>query len=264
VQCGLKGCRKRHNHGYWVATEDGFETNIGGDCGANFFPEFESRRDEYTERRARQEAIERFDELRRTGGQIESSIRRIMLHAADGMDWVKKGRAALQDVIGQESFRKLEFHQRRGLIEVRVERERTDAEVDQVWELNRRRGSKEQFRMEERTVGSLAKAQWTYYDYRHELVKGVLDHLVRLRDKDPQVLSTTTIQRHVRPLSGWEQKVQQAQAMSEECKDFMSNRNLEMLSLWVKDTASKRKLQEFIQRGARDRLLKLANEQLVA
>jgi hypothetical protein len=229
-----------------------------------YFPEFEAQRDDYTERRAREEAIERFNELRVAAHKIESSIRQLMLYAADGMDWVKKGRAALEGAIGQESFRKLEFLQRRGLIEVVVERERSDAEVDQVWELNRRRGSKEQFRIEQRTVGSLANAQWTYYDYRQELVKGVLDHLVKLRDKDPLVLSTGALQRHVRPLSGWEKKVQEAQSMADQCKEFMSDRNLEMLSLWVKDSGSKRRLQEFRERGARDRLLRIAIEKLAA
>lgn len=260
----MKGCRQRHNHGYWVVTEDGIETNIGGDCGASFFPEFEAQRDDYTERRAREEAIERFNELRLGSHKIENSIRQIMLYAADGMDWVKKGRAALQDVVGQESFRKLEFLQRRGLIEVIVERERSDAEVDQLWEMNGRRRSKEQYCIEQRVAGSLANAHWTYYDYRQELVKGVLDHLVKLRDKDPQVLSTSTIQRSVRPLSGWQAKVTEAQSMAEQCREFFSDRNLEMLALWVKDAASKRRLQEFMQRGARDRLLKLSAEQLAA
>lgn len=260
----MKGCRKRHNWGYWVVTEDGIETIIGNDCGASFFPEFDAQRDDYAERRARQEAIERFNELRLASNRIEHSIRQIMLRSADGMDWVKKGRAALQDVIGPENFRKLEFLQRRGLIEVRVERERSDTEVDQLWEMNGRRRSKEHYRIEEQTAGSLANAHWTYYDYRQELVKGVLDHLVKLRDKDPQVLSTTTLQRSVRPLSGWEQKMQEAQAMAEQCREFFADRNLEMLSLWVKDAGSKRRLQEFMQRGARDRLLKLAIEPLAA
>jgi hypothetical protein len=260
----LKGCRQRHNHGYWVVTEDDIETNIGGDCGASFFPDFESQRDDYTDRRAREEAIERFNELRLASHKIENSIRQLMLYAADGMDWVKKGRAALESAIGRESFRRLEFLQRRGLIEVVVERERSDAEVDQIWEMNGRRRSKEQFRIEQRTAGSLANAHWTYYDYRQELVKGVLDHLVKLRDKDPQILATTTLQRAVRPLSGWEKKVQEAQSMAEQCKEFISDRNLEMLSLWAKDAASKRRLQEFRERGARDRLLKLAVEELAA
>lgn len=245
-------------------TEDGIETNIGGDCGATFFPEFETQRDDYTERRARQEAIERFNELRIASHSIEKTIRHVMLHAADGMDWVKKARAALQDVIGQESFRKLDFLQRRGLIEVVVERERSDAEVDQLWEMNGRRRSKEQYRIEQRIAGSLANAHWTHYDYRQELVKGVLDHLVKLHDKDPQVLGTTTLQRYVRPLSSWQQKVQEAQGMTEQCKEFFSDRNLEMLSIWIKDFGSKRKLQDFVQRGARDRLLKLALEPLAA
>jgi len=229
-----------------------------------YFPEFEAQRDDYTERRAREEAIERFNELRVGSHKIENSIRQIMLHAADGMDWVRKVRAALEGAIGQESFRRLEFLQRRGLVEVVVERERSDAEVAQAWELNRRRGSKEQFRIEQRMVGSLANAHWTYYNYRQELVKGVLDHLVKLRDKDPHVLSTGALQRHVRPLSGWEKKVHEAQAMAEQCKEFLSDRNLEMLSLWVKDSASKRRLQEFRERGARDRLLKLSIEPLAA
>lgn len=77
-------------------------------------------------------------------------------------------------------------------------------------------------------------------------------------------MSTTTLQRHVRPLSGWEQKVKEALAVSEQCKEFFADRNLEMLSLWVKDASSKRKLQDFVQRGSRDRLLKLSVEQLAA
>lgn len=264
VQCGLKGCRQRHNHGYWVVTEDGIETNIGGDCGASFFPEFEAQRDDYTERRARQEAIERFTELRTATHKIEHAVRQIMLHSADGMDWVRKCRAALHDLVGQESFRRLEFLQRRGLIEVVVERERSDAEVDQLWEMNGRRRSKEQYRIEQRVAGSLANAQWTFFDYRQELVKGVLDHLVKLRDKDPQVLSTSSVKRLIRPLSGWEAQVRVAHSMTESCREFFADRNLELLSLWVKDAGSKRRLQEFVQRGSRDRLLKLAETQLAA
>jgi len=179
-----------------------------------------------------------------------------MLYSPSGMDWVKKGRAQLQDVIGLENFRKLEFLQKRGLIEVVIERERSDAEVDQAWELNGRRRSKEHYRIEERVAGSLANAHWTYYDYRQELVKGVLDHLVKLRDKDPQVLSTSTIQRTVRPISGWQGKVQMAQSMTEQCREFFSDRNLEMLSLWLRDAPSKRKLYEFKERGVREQVAK--------
>jgi hypothetical protein len=247
-----------------VATEDGLETNIGGDCGAIYFPEFAAQRDDYTDRRAREEAIERFNELRHASHQIESSIRGIMLSAADGMDWVKKGRAALQDAIGQENFRRLEFMQRRGLIEVVIERERTDAEVDQIWEMNGRRRSKEQYRIEQRVTGSLANAHWTYYNYQQELVKGVLDHIVKLRGQDPQMLSTSSIQRAVRPLSAWRANVEEGQRMTKQCREFFSDANLEMLSLWLKDAGSKRRLQDFIQRGIRDRLLKLAVQPLAA
>lgn len=37
VQCGLSNCRTPHNKGYLVVTKSGHETNIGGDCGRNYF-----------------------------------------------------------------------------------------------------------------------------------------------------------------------------------------------------------------------------------
>jgi len=37
VHCGLSNCRTPHNRGYLVVTKSGHETNIGNDCGHNYF-----------------------------------------------------------------------------------------------------------------------------------------------------------------------------------------------------------------------------------
>lgn len=37
VPCGLSNCKTPHNRGYIVVTKDGRETNIGKDCGKNYF-----------------------------------------------------------------------------------------------------------------------------------------------------------------------------------------------------------------------------------
>ena len=37
VRCGLSNCHTPHGRGYIVVTKDGHETNIGKDCGKNYF-----------------------------------------------------------------------------------------------------------------------------------------------------------------------------------------------------------------------------------
>lgn len=37
IKCGIKSCRTPHWHGYLISTSDGYETNIGKDCGKTHF-----------------------------------------------------------------------------------------------------------------------------------------------------------------------------------------------------------------------------------
>ena len=37
--CGLASCRQPHQQGFLVVTDDGFETNVGKDCGKRIFGE---------------------------------------------------------------------------------------------------------------------------------------------------------------------------------------------------------------------------------
>jgi hypothetical protein len=62
LQCGLKGCHSWHWHGYVARTTDGFETNMGRDCGKTHFKvhwtEVHSRFDRAAEARDTQEWLE--------------------------------------------------------------------------------------------------------------------------------------------------------------------------------------------------------------
>lgn len=254
VPCGLQSCRRPHKWGYWVGTEDGVETIIGNRCGKKYFPEFASKRDEYKDRRQREELLARFGELSADSWRIEGAIRTLML--GDGGElWVRKARAALEDFLGGEQYRALGFHQRRGPVEVRVQRERSNAEVDQLWYLSGERGSKAALRVEEKVVGYLSSAAWTYYDFRGVLVRGLLDQVKGLRAADPTLLSNTSLRRLVKPFDGWDRKIDEAERMVADTRAFFGRENLELLATWIREPGRRRRLTEWIERGGPQRLL---------
>lgn len=96
VPCGLSDCHTPHSRGYLVATKNGRETNIGKDCGKNFFGvDFKEMAKRFENDLAEKDNREYLWTVRSCLEDIEGQIVALK-EGADGASWVNKTCSALQ------------------------------------------------------------------------------------------------------------------------------------------------------------------------
>lgn len=254
IQCGLKGCGHWHNWGYWISTSDGLETAIGNKCGGDAFPEFESKRKAMTVRRTREDLITRFRALAAVGSKIETEIRSIMT-GDTGEAWIRNARHALESAIGGKAFRTLVFEQQRGSIQVTTERERSDEEVERIWEAAGRRGSRRALKFEEVSLGWLASSEWAYFDFKAVLITGLMENVKQLRDGDPLSMTDASLRKSIKPFDEWESKISDAKRIIAGGRRFFAEDNMKLLALWIREPGPKSDLREWLASGGVKTLL---------
>lgn len=95
VRCGLSNCRTPHTKGYIVATKDGRETNIGKDCGKNYFGvDFEILAKQFDRDITEQDNRELLWNFNFQLEELEAKIT-AMRSGNRGADWVHKHSQAL-------------------------------------------------------------------------------------------------------------------------------------------------------------------------
>jgi hypothetical protein len=254
IQCGLKGCGKWHNWGYWISTVDGLETAIGNTCGAAAFPEFESKRRAMTVRRTREALIARFRALAAERSVIETEIRSIMTGDSDEA-WVRNARHALEGAIGAKAFRALVFEQQQGSVQVVTERERSDEEVERVWEAAGRRGSRRALKIEQVSLGWLASAEWAYFDFKATLVTGLLENTKQLRDGDPLSMTNAGLRKTLSPFDDWPSIISEAKRIVGGARRFFAADNMALLALWIREPGPNRQFRVWLESGGPQRLV---------
>jgi len=97
VRCGLSNCHTLHGRGYLVTTKTGRETNIGKDCGKNYFGlEFEEAAKRFESDFAAHENRELLWSFSFRTDDLETRIE-AMRQGVGGADWVHKNAQALLD-----------------------------------------------------------------------------------------------------------------------------------------------------------------------
>jgi hypothetical protein len=90
VSCGLSTCHSPHNRGYLVVTKDGQETNIGKDCGKNYFGvDFETMSAQLDRDLTEKENRDRLWSFSFSLDGLKQKISALR-HQQNGVDWVYK------------------------------------------------------------------------------------------------------------------------------------------------------------------------------
>ena len=97
VQCGLANCRTPHTKGYLVSTKSGRETNVGKDCGKNFFGvDFEEMAKQFERMSTEQDNRELLWNFHFNIEELDVKINDLR-KGKNGADWVQKNCSILYD-----------------------------------------------------------------------------------------------------------------------------------------------------------------------
>jgi len=135
IRCGLSDCHTPHIRGYIVSTKDGRETNIGKDCGKNYFGvDFETLTRQFDQDITDKENRERLWSLRFRLEELKTQIE-VLRSQPRGADWVYHTSRPLVEsgrTLPNEVVRRLNAMVKTRQSVVFTEREATEAEVEQM------------------------------------------------------------------------------------------------------------------------------------
>lgn len=135
IRCGLSDCHTPHIRGYIVSTKDGRETNIGKDCGKNYFGvDFETMTRQFDQDITDKENRERLWSLRFRLEELKRQIQALRTQPR-GADWVYRTSRPLVEsgrTLPNELVRRIAAMIRTRQNVVVTEREATEAEVEQM------------------------------------------------------------------------------------------------------------------------------------
>lgn len=135
IRCGLSDCHTPHIRGYIVSTKDGRKTNIGKDCGKNYFGvDFETLTRQFDQDITDKENRERLWSLRFRLEELKSQIDTIRSQPR-GADWFYRTSRSLVEpgrTLPNEVVRRVTYMIKTRQNVVFTEREATEVEVEQM------------------------------------------------------------------------------------------------------------------------------------
>ncbi len=233
VPCGLKGCRQPHNHGFLVITDSGAETNVGKDCGRTYFGDevFSTAFSAYEAKRQRADLIARMRGLQAEAEAIAARAKDPVFRAFGGK-WVKKVQAALEKLLGSGLMQSLSNAQLRGELTVTSAIERSDDEIREAMALNPSL-TRERARYDTVSIGILEPMPWIDYDFTGKLLRPFVDDLRLLLTIDPDKASTPILRKKLKPFERLDAEITGAEEACAAAVRFLSERNLQLVCLWV-------------------------------
>lgn len=133
IRCGLSDCHTPHGRGYLVVTKSGVETNIGKDCGKNYFGvDFETMATQFDRDMRDKQARERLWDFTFKLDELKQCIKALRT-GERGADWVyKNSRPLLESGKGVPGvvIRRIADLLRTGENALTTEREPTEREID--------------------------------------------------------------------------------------------------------------------------------------
>lgn len=100
VPCGLSNCHTPHGRGYIVVTKEGQETNIGKDCGKNYFGvDFETLSNKFDRDMTEKENREKLWNFFFRSEEVLEQVSKLRTDTDErGANWVHKQTGALQNI----------------------------------------------------------------------------------------------------------------------------------------------------------------------
>lgn len=249
IRCGLSNCHTPHAKGYVVATKDGRETNIGKDCGKNYFGvDFETLTRQFDQDITDKENRERLWSFSFRTEELKAAIQDLR-NQPFGADWVFHSTRPLLEAgraVPTEVVRKLAslIKSRNNLIT--VEREATEEETEQLEAARGRKLPRPQYI--EEPVGQLEGIECLYpeNDIRQLLVIDIEQELRSFEEQKIEELSSRALTRWNKWAGSVDPNVERARSAVEAGRRFLRSDNLRCLVEFIRDSEQSERMSKYI------------------
>ncbi|MCE9902378.1 hypothetical protein [Hafnia paralvei] len=246
VRCGLSTCHQPHKRGYIVMTKDGWETNIGKDCGKNYFSvdfvEMKVKFDRDVKRSIQRDTIKNAKEKAPELLDIVNQLRK----QHHGADWIYQKIAKLRNrsdigEIPASELRKMLKERRKELLASRKasKKEREEAFARDP-SLEDKYEGKPYFITT--VVGSInyIEAMSKEHDLKETLIRDVSRTLNVLIDSNLESIRDRDLSLLAKDANAVEAKIQKAKESIEIGRRFLTKENLTPLAEWIANTFGER------------------------
>jgi len=230
IRCGLSNCHTQHTKGYVVATKDGYETNIGKDCGRTYFGvDFETLSRKF-DRDVTE--VENREKLWSFNFQIEEIEKRIhdIRSSKNGADWVQKytrplisrNKGCPDEVVG----RLLNMVKTRTNL-LTTQRLATNQEIEDIKAIENRKIEGPHYI--EETVAEISGVEALYLenDLRELLVIELGNKINELKENDIDQMSFEELRRWAKWIGTVENTIDNSVSIVEQGKRLLNTSNLE-------------------------------------
>ncbi|PLR50763.1 hypothetical protein CYR40_00140 [Chimaeribacter arupi] len=239
VACGLTTCHQPHKRGYIVMTKEGFETNIGKDCGKSYFSvdfvDMKTRFNKDVKIYQQRENVKRMQNKASELLAVVNALRK----QPKGADWIYTNIEKLRqpDVVGEKAtfeLRKMIKERRKVLISPR---EATKEERESAFAMNPSLAAKlkgDPYYIDV-VVGSIEflDAMYKENDLKEILIRDVTRVLKRLLECDVDNVKTRDLAQLSKDASGVEAKIDMAKSIIPIGQKFLTDENLSPLAGWI-------------------------------
>lgn len=249
IRCGLSNCHTPHIRGYIVCTKDGLETNIGKDCGKNYFGvDFETLARQFDQDITDKEHRERLWSVRFRSEEIREQVRDLRARA-HGADWVFRSTRPLVEsgrLVPILIVRKLA-----ALIKTRqdiltIEREATEDEIERLEGIAGRRLPRPHYIEEQVARIDGMEALYAENDLRKLLVLDIEEELNAFDKVDIDSATSSTLGRWNRWASTILPNLEIATAAIDAGRRLLKPNNLEPFVQLLDDHEQIRRMRGFL------------------
>lgn len=232
VPCGLSNCHTPHGRGYIVVTTDGHETNIGKDCGKNYFGvDFETLSNKFDRDMTEKENRQKLWDFHFRSEEVAAQV--LKLRKDDrGADWVYKQTTRIQDIreLPSKVVRRIAAMVKSREPMLTKEHEATEAEIVQLEDAQGRR-------LQHPYVVSIPlgevnglEALYPENNLKVLLIDGVSERIKALSDCDIDTLTFEQLRVWSRWLGELEQVLERAVRAVKSGNAFFTRQNLSNFS----------------------------------
>lgn len=230
IKCGLSNCHTPHSKGYIITTKEGLSTNIGKDCGKNYFGvDFEDLSKKFDRDITEKENRTRLESFRFKIEELERTISD--LHKNDhGADWVYKKSRPLtytSNECPEVIVRRISVMLKTGTNVLSVEREATQKETEALEAAQDRKVHRPHYIDEPIAEISGIQALYPENDLKKLLVFDLEEKLKVFKGKDVDLLSYDDLRHWTKWANSVENSLEKAENSVALGNNLLSRRNLE-------------------------------------
>lgn len=252
IACGLSNCRTLHGRGYLVATKSGRVTNIGKDCGANYFGvDFEDMSRQFDRDIADKENRERLWSFSFQLDGLQAQIAQLRKDSPEGRgaDWAhKRSRALVQLNQGCPAavVQRVIAMLRTGDFEVRVQRKASADEARRMALASGRESRSQQYI--EESAGRVAHldALSKENDLRELLIVDLEENLRAFAPLNIDQMTPAELKRWAKWAAGVPFTLERAEAALGKCRALLTVVNLAPLEVVIADLSDMDDFRKFL------------------